>query len=74
MVSLSRKGPLTPLDALRVLLGEYAEGDPSFPARLAQTLQKMKRLALAELGAHLSPSTSPRGLRKAILACIPKYD
>ena len=74
MVSLSRKGPLTPLDALRVLLGEYAENDPTFPGRLTQTLQTLKKQALPELGSRLSPSASPRGLRKAILACIAKFD
>jgi hypothetical protein len=74
MASLSRKAPLTPLDALRVLLGEYADGDPAFPGRLAQMLQKMKKQALADLGGRLSPGASPRGLRKAILASISKSD
>ena len=74
MASLSRKAPLTPLDALRVLLGEYADGDPAFPARLAQMLQKLRKQALAELGGRLSPGASPRGLRKAILACVAKFD
>jgi HEAT repeat protein len=74
MVSPSRKGPLTPLDALRVLLGDYADGDPSFPSRLTQMLQKMKKQALAELGGRLSPVASSRGLRKAILACSHRFD
>jgi hypothetical protein len=74
MASLSRKAPLTPLDALRVLLGEYADGDPTFPVRLGQMVQKLKKLALPELGGRLSPAASARGLRKAILACIAKAD
>jgi hypothetical protein len=74
MVSLSRKGPLTPLDALRLLLGEYADSDTTFATRLTQTLQKMKKQALAELGTRLASPGVPRGLRKAILACIPRFD
>jgi HEAT repeat protein len=74
MASFTRKAPLTPLDALRVLLGEYADGDPGFPARLAQMVQKLKKQALPELGGRLSPGASPRGLRRAILACIAKFD
>jgi HEAT repeat protein len=74
MASLPRKIPLTPLDTLRALLGEYADGDAVFPGRLQQTLQTLKKQALPELGGRLSPGTSPRGLRKAILGCIAKFD
>ena len=74
MTSLSRKGPLTPLDALRVLLGEFAEGEPTFPARLAQAVGKLKKQALGELGGHLSPGAGPRGLRKAILGLAAKTE
>ena len=74
MASHLRKGPPTHLDTLRALLGEYAEGDGSFPARLQQVLQGLKKQALPELGARLSPSASPRGMRRAILACITKFD
>jgi HEAT repeat protein len=74
MASLSRKAPLTPLDALRVLLGEYAEGDATFPTRLAQTVQQLKKQALPDLGGRLLPAASARGLRKAILACAAKSD
>ena len=74
MNSLARKAPLTPLDALRVLLGEFAEGEQTFPTRLAQGLGKLRKQALPELGAHLSPGAAPRGLRKAILACAAKFD
>ncbi|MDR3671607.1 MAG: HEAT repeat domain-containing protein [Holophaga sp.] len=74
MASFIRKAPLTPLDALRVLLGEYADGDPTFPAKLTQMVQKLKKQALPELGGRLSPGVSPRGLRKAILGCIAKFD
>jgi HEAT repeat protein len=56
------------------LLGEYADSDPTFPGRLTQTLQSLKKQALPELGARLAPSASPRGLRKAILACVAKFD
>jgi len=74
MASLSRKAPLTPLDALRVLLGEYADNDPSFPVKLAQMVQKLRKQALPELGGRLSPAASGRGLRKAILGCVAKAD
>jgi HEAT repeat protein len=74
MASPPRKVPLTPLDSLRVLLGEYGEGDPTFPVRLTQAVQKLKKQALVELGGRLSPASSPRGLRKAILACVATFD
>ena len=74
MASLPRKVPLTPLDTLRALLGEYADGDPTFATRLLQLVQTIKKQALTELGSRLSPGTSPRGLRKAILGCIGKMD
>ena len=74
MPSLTRKAPLTPLDALRVLLSEHADGDLAFPGRLAQALQTLKKQALPELGARLLPTASGRGLRKTILACAGKHD
>ena len=74
MASLPRKLPLTPLDTLRALLGEYAEGDTTFLGRLQPMLQSLKKQTLTELGSRLSAGTSPRGLRKAILSCIAKFD
>ena len=74
MSSLTRRAPLTPLEALRGLLGQYADGDAAFPGRLAQALQKLRKQALAELGGRLSPAASSRGLRKAILGCIARTD
>jgi HEAT repeat protein len=74
MASLSRKIPLTPLDTLRALLGEYSDGDAAFAGRLLQLLQSLKKQALQEVGGRLSPSASPRGLRKVILGCIAKLD
>ena len=74
MASLPRKVPLTPLDTLRALLGEYADGNSAFPGRLLQVLQTLKKQALPELGSRLAPTASPRGLRRAILSCLAKYD
>ncbi|MGA2078995.1 MAG: HEAT repeat domain-containing protein [Holophaga sp.] len=74
MTSLSLKVPLTPLDALRALLGEFADGDAAFPGRLAQMVQKLKKQALAELGGRLSPGASSRGLRRAVLGCAARFD
>ena len=59
MASPPRKVPLTPLDSLRVLLGEYGEGDPTFPVRLTQAVQKLKKQALVELGGRLSAASAP---------------
>ena len=74
MASLPRKIPLTPLDTLRALLGEYADGNAAFQGRLQQMLQTLKKQALPELGSRLSPTVSPRGLRRAILACLTRFD
>ena len=74
MASLPRKLPLTPLDTLRALLGEYADGDPAFTGRLQGMMQSLKKQTLPELGSRLSAGTSSRGMRKAILSCIAKYD
>jgi HEAT repeat protein len=74
MGSLLRKVPLTPLDTLRALLGEYADGNAAFAGRLASMLQTLRKQALVELGGRLAPSASPRGLRRAIIGCMGKFD
>jgi hypothetical protein len=65
---------LTSLDALRALLGEYAEGDPAFPGRLTQIVQKLRKQALPILGRQLAQTACPRGLRRTILAGIATWD
>ncbi|NTV73092.1 MAG: HEAT repeat domain-containing protein [Holophaga sp.] len=74
MPSPLRKIPHTPLDTLRDLLKEFAEGDVQFPARLASQLQTLKKQALHELGSRLGSQGTPRGLRKAILGAVAKFD
>ena len=74
MPSPLRKIPLTPLDTLRDLLKEYAEGDAGFPGRLTSQIQALKKQALPELGARFGSQGTPRGLRRAILASIAKFD
>ncbi len=74
MPSPQRKIPLTPLDTLRDLLRNYSDADPQFPSALASQIQSMKKQALAELGTRLGSQGTPRGLRKAILAQIAKFD
>jgi CheY-like chemotaxis protein len=74
MPSPLRKIPLTPLDTLRDLLKEFADGDAQFPARLTGQLQVLKKQALPELGSRLGSQGTPRGLRKAILATVAKFD
>jgi hypothetical protein len=74
MASLPRTPPLTPLDTLRALLGEYADGDTGFSARLTHLLHGMKKQAVGELGRRLAPSVSSRGLRKAIIALVTRFD
>lgn len=74
MSSPLRKIPLTPLDTLRDLLKEYADGDPQFAARLVSQVQTLKKQALGELGSRLGSQGTPRGLRKAILGLVPRFD
>ncbi len=74
MPSTLRKIPLTPLDTLRDLLKEFAEGDVQFPARLVSQVQTLKKQALQELGSRLGSQGTSRGLRKAILALVAKFD
>lgn len=74
MTALVRTVPLTSLDALRALLAGYAEGDPGFPGRLAQVVQKLKKQALPVLGRHLAQAGCPRGLRRAILGGVATWD
>lgn len=69
-----RKIPLTPLDTLRDLLKGFSEGDPNFPSRLASQLQSLKKQALPDLGSRLGSQGTPRGLRKAILGTVAKFD
>lgn len=74
MAAPVRTTPLTPLDALRALVADYADGDATFPGRLAQALQKMKKQALAVVGGQLARDGAPRGLRRAVLACVVSTD
>jgi hypothetical protein len=74
MSSPLRKIPLTPLDTLRDLLKEFAEGDGQFQSRLVSQVQMLKRQALPELGARLGNQGTPRGLRRAILSLVAKFD
>jgi CheY-like chemotaxis protein len=74
MVNLPRHAPQTPLDTLRALLAEYSSEDPSFQGRLLHLLQAHRRQIFRELGSRLAQTTTPKGLRRAILALIPKFD
>ena len=74
MSSHLRKIPLTPLDTFRDLLKEYVEGDTQFASRLASQLLGLKKQSLGELGARLGSQGTPRGLRRAILANIARFD
>lgn len=74
MRSPLRKIPLTPLDTLRDLLKEYADGDAGFPQRLAAQVQALRKQALKELGTRLGSQGTPRGLRRAILGLIARND
>ena len=74
MARLLRSAPLTPLDALRALLAEYQDGDGGFGPRLTQSLQSCRRQLLRELGARLGMGTTPKGLKRAILAQVARFD
>jgi hypothetical protein len=62
------------LDTLRALLGEYSGEDAAFPGKLAQLVQTHRKQLFRELGTRLAQTTTPKGMRRAILALIPKFD
>ena len=74
MVHLPRNAPQTPLDTLRALLAEYSAEDASFQGKLLHLLQAHRRQIFRELGSRLAQTTTPKGLRRTILALIPKFD
>lgn len=74
MAILPRVISLTPMDALRVLVAEYAEGDTTFANRLTPLLQTLRRHALPVLGPLLGPGGAPKGLRKLLLAQVARFD
>lgn len=74
MSPLHRATPLTALDALRTLLGGYSDADKEFESRLFHRLQELRQQAIPELGERLQRSTSPRGLKKAILRVVQRLD
>lgn len=66
--------PLTPLDALRALLAEYAEGDAAYSTRLIQSLQGIRKQALPVLGPLLLPGAKPKGMRRFLLSLVARFD
>lgn len=74
MVFIPRNAPQTPLDTLRALLAEYSAEDASFQGKLVHLLQAHRQQIFRELGSRLVQTTTPKGLRRAILALIPKFD
>jgi hypothetical protein len=74
MPILARVVPLTPLDTLRALLAEYADGDTAFPARLTQAIQGLRKQALPTLGMALRPGATPKGLRRLLLSMVARFD
>jgi hypothetical protein len=66
--------PLTPLDALRVLLATFAEEDGGFATRLTHAVQGLRRRAIRELGTRLRDPGTSRGLRRAIYALVGRFD
>lgn len=66
--------PLTPLDELRSLLGNYAEGDGAFQVRFHHLLQQLRQQSLPELGARLQKPTTPIALKRFILGATAKFD
>lgn len=74
MPILARVAPLTPLDALRALVSEFAEGDAGFPVRLTQALQSLRKQALPVIGPMLRPGAAPKGLRRLLLSLVARFD
>ncbi len=70
----NRATPLTALDALRTLLGGFSEADKDFESRLFQVLQDLRQQAVPELSERLLRSTTPRGLKRAILRVAQRLD
>ncbi len=70
----NRATPLTALDALRTLLGGFSESDKDFESRLFQVLHELRQQAVPELGERLLRSTTPRGLKRAILRVAQRLD
>jgi HEAT repeat protein len=65
---------MTPLDALRSLLGSYSEGNSEFESRLAQALLELRQQALPELGERLLRGTTSRGLKRVIMGMVSRFD
>lgn len=66
--------PTTPLDELRVWLGNPMETDAGAQVRLSQLLQQLRQLALPELGPRLvKPSTTP-ALKRFLFGLTAKFD
>ena len=74
MASLPRNAPQTPLDSLRAVLAEYSAEDASFQGKLVHLLQAHRQQIFRELGSRLVQTTTPKGLRRAILALVAKFD
>jgi len=74
MVHLARHIPHTPLDTLRVLLAEYAGDDNAFRTHLAGLLQQNRKELLSELGRCLVQTTTPKAIRRGILAQVSRFD
>ena len=74
MASLPRSAPLTPLDSLRAVLSEYSAEDGGFQGRLVHLLQAHRQQIFRELGSRLAQATTPKGLRRIILALVQKFD
>lgn len=74
MAYLARITPHTPLDTLRVLLAEYSGDDNTFRSRLGGLLQQHRRQLVRELGRRLGQTTTPKGIRRGILAQIARFD
>ncbi len=74
MTVLARMIPHTPLDTLRALLGEYSGDDNSFRSQLANLLQRYRKQIVGELGRRLCETTTPKGIRRGILAQVARFD
>ena len=74
MAILPRVISLTPMDALRALMADYADGDPSFATRLTPFLQTLRCQALPVVGPLLGPDGGPKGLRRLLLTHVGRFD
>jgi len=74
MAAPLRHIPVTPLDELRVWMGNHLDSDTASQVRLHQLLQQLRQLALPELGNRMVKASVSPALKRFILGLTAKFD